>query len=250
MDRLVFYSEGLEPEIIKAAVTDVDVLAVYSQRRLIEALVDEPALVGAVIHITELNASWSTFLDSVSRTFARLPVLVVRGDGSGDCPDGFSCMTDDASDEVIREALDTLVGAVPERERRQHHRFEWPLRGVLTGGDGSTHRISEISAGGAYLEPVGSMPGSGEQCGMEIHFQNFKMLANCAILDPRHTSSHKSAGFGVRFVDLSDEATAFIGRIVQDALIAILVDPTATPPVPTIDEEEDVLSIGCEFTLT
>ena len=250
MDRLVFYSEGLEPEIIRDALTEVDVLAVYSQRRLIEALVDEPTLVGAVIHVAKMDAQWSTFLDSVSRTFALLPVLLVQPAGAGDCPDGFSCMRDDASEETIQVALDNLVGTGPHRDRRQHHRFEWPLRAILAGGDGITHRISEISAGGAFLEPVGSILGSGAQCGMEIHFQNFKMRAQCAILDPRHTSSRRSAGFGVRFVDLSAEATEFIDRIVQDALVAILVDPTTKPSVPTLDEDEDLLSIGDEFTLT
>ena len=250
MDRLVLYSEGYEPEFIRSALTDVDVRAVYSQRGLIDALVDEPTLVGAVIHVPRMEEQWSTFLVSVSKTFSRLPVLLVQPSEESEHPAGFPHIPDDVSDDGLRQALDQLLVSEPNRDRRHHHRFEWPLRAVLADGDGTSHRISEISAGGAYLEPVGSGVGSGQQCGMEIHFQNFKMRATCAVLDPRHTSSRRSAGFGVKFVDLSPEATEFIDRIVQDALVAILIDPDAQPSVPTIDEEEDVLSIGDEFSLT
>ena len=159
-------------------------------------------------------------------------------------------MDDDASDETIQGALDDLVGSAPQRDRRKHHRYEWPLRATLVGGDGTVHRVSEISAGGAYLESAGSAVGSGQMCKLEIHFQNFKMQARCAILDPRHSSSRRSAGFGVRFVDLSDEAVEFMNRIVQDTLIKVLIDPSASPAVPSLDEEEDLLSIGDEFSLT
>jgi len=250
MDRLVFYSEGLEPEVVRSALTGVDVLAVYSQHSLIESLVDDPSLVGAVIDVVELTPQWTTFLESVSRSFPLLPILIVQPAGIDDCPDGFACMDDDASDEAMRETLDNLVGSALQRDRRKHHRYEWPLRATLPGGDGTVHRVSVISAGGAYLEPVGSLLDSGQVCDLEIYFQNFKMRARCAIMDPRHSSSRRSAGFGVRFVDLSDEAVEFINRIVQDALIKILIDPFTSPAVPSLDEEDDLLSIGDEFSLT
>lgn len=250
MDRLVLYSEGLEPEIVRNALSDVDVLTVYSQYRLIESLVDDPSLVGAVINVVEMTPQWATFLASASRSFPLLPILIVRPAGSNDCPEGFACIDDDVSLETIGEALDNLVGGAPLRERRKHHRYEWPLRATMTGGDGTVHRISEISAGGAFLEPVGFLGDSGQMCDLEIFFQNFKMLARCAILDPRHSSSRRSAGFGVRFVDLSSEAAEFVNGIVQDALVKILTDPSANPAVPSLDEEEDLLSIGAEFSLT
>ena len=250
MDRRVLYSEGLEPEVVRSALIGVDVLAVYSQHSLIESLVDDPSLVGAVIDVVEFTSQWTTFLESVSRSFPLLPILIVQPAGTDDCPDGFLCMDDDASDEATRETLGNLVGSALQRDRRKHHRYGWPLRATLPGGDGTVHRVSVISAGGAYLEPVGSLLDSGQMCDLEIYFQNFKMRARCAIMDPRHSSSRRSAGFGVRFVNLSDEAVEFIDRIVQDALIKILIDPSTSPAVPSLDEEEDLLSIGDEFSLT
>ncbi len=250
MDRLVFYSEGLKREVVRNALTGVDVLAVYSQRSLIESLVDDPSLIGAVINVVELTPQWTTFLESISRSFPLLPVLIVQPAGTEDCPDGFVCMDDDASDEAIRGTLDNLVGSTLQRDRRKHHRYGWPLRATLPSGDGTVHRVSVISAGGAYLEPAGSLLDSGQMCDLDIYFQNFKMRARCAIMDPRHSSSRRAAGFGVRFVDLSDDAVEFINRIVQDALIKILIDPSASPAVPSLDEEEDLLSIGNEFSLT
>ena len=250
MDRLVLYSEGLEPEIIGHGLSGVAVLAVYSQHSLIESLVDDPSLVGAVIQVMEMTTQWANFLTSISQSFPLLPVLIVHPPDADECPDGFMCMVDDASDETIRKTLDELVGGALQRDRRKHHRYEWPLGATLTGGDGTVHRISEISAGGAYLEPIGSVVGSGQTCDLEIHFQNFKMRAGCVILDPRHSSSRRSAGFGVRFVSLSEEAIEFVDRIVQDALVKILMDPSANPAIPSLEEEEDLLSIGDEFSLT
>ena len=250
MDRVVLYSEGLEPEIVRNALIEVDVLAVSSQLRLIESLVDDPTLVGAVISVAEMTAQWTNFLASVLRSFPLLPILIVRPSGPNDCPDGFACVDDDASDETIQEALDKLIGGAPQRDRRKHHRCDWPLRATFAGGDGTVHRISEISAGGALLEPVGHVVDSGHVYDVDIFFQNFKLRTRCTILDPRHVSSRRLAGFGVRFVDLSDEATTLLDRIVQDAIIEILVDPTASPAVPTLDEEQDLFSIGEEFALT
>ena len=250
MDHLVFYSEGLDPEIVRSALTGVEVLTVYSRSLLIESLVDAPSLVGAVINVAEMTPHWAGFLASASRSFPLLPILVIRPAGTNDCPDGLVCLDDDASAETIQGALDDLVGGAPQRDRREHHRYEWPLRATLTGGDGTVHRVSEISAGGAYLESAGSSVGSGQVFDLQIHFQNFKMQVRCAILDPRHSSSRRSAGFGVRFVDLSDEAVEFVNRIVQDTLIKVLIDPSASPAVPSLDEDEDLLSIGDEFSLT
>lgn len=249
MDRIVFYTEGVEPERLTSEVTDVDVTTVHSQRRLIECLVDDPALVAAVVHITVVNPQWSQFLDSVTQSFPMLPVLLLRPAPGAGCPDEYPCLDPDAPNANIGAAVAHLIGDRSRGERRQHHRFAWPLTATLVGGDGTLHRISEISAGGAYLEPAGSGFESGLSYLLEIHFQNFKMRAGCTILDPRHLSSQKSSGFGVRFSDLSADASAFIDRIVQDALVEVLLDPSATPEVPSLDDSDDLLSIGSEFSL-
>jgi len=248
MDRIVLYSEGVEPERLTHDISDIEIVTVYSQRRLIECLVDDPSLIAAVVHIASVDPQWTRFLDSISQSFPRLPVLLLRPSPGAGCPDEYPCLNPDAPNANIGAAVQHLIGERGQSERRKHHRFAWPLTATLVGGDGVIHRISEISAGGAYLEPMATVFETGQAHQLEIHFQNFKMKASCVILDPRHTSSHKSSGFGVRFVDLSAEAASFIDRIVNDALVEVLLDPGAAPSIPSL-EDDDLLSIGSEFSL-
>lgn len=228
----------------------VEVTAVYSPHRLVESLVDDPALVGTAINLTAVTDEWRELLRSIARAFPVLPTLVVLAPGAGSCPEGIQCVQDDVENDEFRRTFEKVFGAGQPRDRRTHHRFEWPLQVRFSDGDRTVHRISQISAGGAYLEPVSHPLDTGEVLEMEIHFQNFMMRARCEILDPRMSSSRRSAGFGVRFLELSADGAAFVDRIVNDALAAVLLDADARPSVPTIDEEEDILSIGGEFSLT
>jgi hypothetical protein len=250
MDRIVFYSEGLEPEFIQQALPSAEVVTVYSQRRLIEALVDEPFLIGAIVDIGTLTPEWKVFLESAARSFAVLPVLVAVEEEYPECPEGFVCIDRNGSDTVVADALVKRFGDCLPKNRRQYHRFNWPLTARVVDDDGTVHKVTEISAGGAFLEPHGSALGPEEQCELEIYFQNFVMTTSCTILDPRRVASHREPGFGVRFDNLSDSAREFINRIVSDALIQVLTDPTTEPPVPSIETEEDVFSIGDEFSLS
>lgn len=248
MDRVVLHAEGADPALIRRAAPGLEFIEVHSQRRLVEALVGEHELTGAVIGIGEISERWEHLLDSISRSFPLLPVLIVQPPGKLNCPDEYGCVEVDADESELALALQAAFGGV-QKERREHHRFEWPLQARIVNGDGTLHRIAEISAGGAFLEPVGSGVKSGDETELEILFQNFAMKTRCRILDPRHVSSHRSAGFGVRFPELSAEASRFIDRIVDDALVQLLLDPSMSPSVPSLDEDEDILEIGDEFTL-
>lgn len=249
MDRLVHYCEGLEPSVLQVAASDVEVTAVYSRHRLAQALIDEPSLLGVILDLDEVTAEWNTFVESVLKSFPLLPILVIAPHFPTDCPSTVTCLLRDASQSELESAISALVGSDLPRERREYHRYQWPLRAII-GTDDTVHRISEISAGGAFLQPVGTLVRAGETHEIEIHFQNFRMRARCMVLDARHISSSNANGFGIRFVDLSQEATTFVNQIVQDALVQTLTDPTAEPDVPQIEEDEDLLSIGEEFALT
>lgn len=249
MDRLVYYCEGLQPEVLQVAADAVEVSPVYSRHRLVQALVDDPAVVGVVIDINDLSEEWGAFITSALRSFPLLPVLLIYPDAPAGCPPGVTCVRRDASDDRLTRALNGFAGGDQPRDRRRYHRYQWPLRAALAGDD-TVHRISEISAGGAYLEPLGPGIESGKERELAIYFQNFRMSARCIILDPRGTAGARSTGFGVRFLDLSAQAEGFINRIVQDALIELLLDPETEPGIPVLHEEEDLLSIGDEFALT
>ncbi len=248
MDRLVHYCEGVEPSIIQVAASDVEVVAVYSRHRLAQALIDEPSLLGAILDLDEMTTDWLAFVESVLMSFPLLPVLLITPELPASCPDTVMCLLREAPESELRSAIGKLTGSHLPRERREHHRYQWPLRATI-GTDDTVHRISEISAGGAFLEPVGTAVRGGEEHEITIYFQNFRMRTRCSVLDARHVSSKNTNGFGIRFTNLSPEGTDFIDSIVHDALIATLTDPTAEPEIPMLNEEEDLLSIGEEFAL-
>jgi hypothetical protein len=124
------------------------------------------------------------------------------------------------------------------------------LRAELREASGITYSIRELSAGGAFLQPVAEKPRSGESHDIDIHFQNFKIRTRCTVLDAREETDERSAGFGIQFDDLSDSAREFINRVVEDAIVQTLAHPGVEPAIPSIDEEEAVLAIGDEFSLS
>lgn len=247
MDQLVFYSGSTDPSDVQRALPEVTVTTVYDRHRLVEALVGDPRLIGAVAEIDAMTDEWDHFLGSARRSFPLLPLLVLTPVNA--CHDEVACVDTNAAAEVVDERIAEFFAVPRQRERREYHRFDWPLRAALVGGE-EVHRIRELSAGGAFLEPATTVPPPGSTCEICICFQNFTMTTRCEILDPRHVSSSAEPGFGVRFTSLSSEASAFIDRIVGDALASMLLDPSARPEVPSIDEEQDILAVGDEFSLT
>ena len=247
MDHLVFYSSSADPDAVQRALPSVEVLPVFTRRSLVEALVGKPELIGAIVDLDDADDDWIDFLRSATKSFPVLPILVIA---PGDrCRHEFPCAEKSSDGELPTTRITEFVSVPRPRDRREHHRFDWPLRGRLEGGV-TIHRIREISAGGAFLEPVSDVPPPGTQCGIEIAFQNFTMETRCEILDPRHVSSKARYGFGVRFVSLSEQGAAFIDGVVADAVARVLLDPSAEPEIPSIDDEEDILAVGDEFSLS
>ncbi|MFW5789191.1 MAG: PilZ domain-containing protein [Spirochaetota bacterium] len=247
MDQLVYYPGSIDPSAVQRALPAVTVITVYDRQRLVEALVGNPHLIGAIIEIDAMTDQWDHFLSSARRSFPLLPMLVLTRVNA--CHDEVACVDTNATAEAVRTNIEEFFAVPRQRERREHHRFDWPLRASLVGND-EVHRIRELSAGGAFLEPAAHIPPPGSACDIRIWFQNFTMTTRCEILDPRHVSSRAAPGFGVRFTSLSPEASEFIDRIVGDALASMLLDPSAHPEVPSIDEQEEVLAVGDEFSLT
>lgn len=255
MDQLVLYSQEIQPDAIEDALSNVTVLTPATRIGLVEALVENPRLIGAVIEIPESgsqpgddpDADWQRFLASVRRSFRLLPILVL-GLEEGTI-DGVSAARRPTTEEAAVARIAAFCAGPHNTDRREHHRFDWPLRARIPGSD-AVHRIREIGAGGAYLEPYAEISGPGSTIDITVEFQNFTLTTTCEILDPRHVQHSDRPGFGVRFVSLSEQGAAFIDRIVGDALARVLLDPDAEPEVPSIDEEEYVLTAGDEFSLS
>jgi len=253
MDQFVLYVGTAVKDPNIGEVADAAVQTVFYQKDFIEALVDQPHLVGAAVLVTEIDEEWSALLDSVTRSFPLLPLLVAAANHvNANLPEvsSITAVTIDASDRSsVKQILERFLSEPGPRDRREHHRFDFPLQARLHSSDEPLHDIRQISAGGAFLVPGGNTPPTGTECEIEILFQNFAINTVCKILDPRDSSSNLGPGFGIRFTSLSPAAASFIDRMVQDALVAVLTDPDQEPAVPTLDEDADLLSIGDEFTL-
>jgi hypothetical protein len=253
MDQFVLYvgTDVKDPNIGEAA--DAAVQTVFYKKDFVEALVDQPHLVGAAVLLNGIDDAWSALIGSVTRSFPLLPLLIAatsHGEAHLSDASSVTAVTIDTNDRsAVERILEHFLAEPGQRDRREYHRFDFPLQARLQSSDEPLHDIRQISAGGAFLVPGGTTPPTGTDCEIEILFQNFAINTVCRILDPRDSSSNLGPGFGIRFTSLSPAAASFIDRTVQDALVAVLTDPGYEPEVPTLDEDADLLSIGDEFTL-
>lgn len=246
MIPIVLLSTRVTPEIVRRAIPDATVYPVSSRRALIDRLLDRTNPCGAIIQIEVFDEDRRAFLQSTARHFPILPVLVVAGDdGCESCPRTLSCVDAGADEERLHQSIADAMAR--SGERRRDNRFEWPIRARFVDGDGTIHQVSEISAGGAFLEPHGPIGDRDALRTIELFFQNFTITTTCTILDSRFVSSRKANGFRIRFESISEGAREFINRVVDDAIVKLLLDPTTKPAIPTIDEDDLVLQAIPEF---
>ncbi|MFP4377172.1 MAG: PilZ domain-containing protein [Spirochaetales bacterium] len=250
MNRLVLYCDPSMDPLPEVTVAEYDLVTVHYTRDLVDAIVDEPRLVGVVMLMRVADESWQRLIVSVKKSFPLMPMLVGTRAPFAKPPGTIETFTFTDVNDKTSERVTTFAREHAATERREHHRFDFPLRAKLDSADTPIHHIGQISAGGAFLIPNKTDLTPGTICEIELLFQNFSITTNCEILNPRHVDSRAGDGFGIRFTSLSPAATSFIDRIVHDALIETMMNPDARPPVPSLDEDEDLLSIGDEFSLS
>lgn len=250
MDRLALYSDPSLDPAPDIAVPGYDVVTVHYTRDLVDAIVDEPRLVGVIILMRVADESWKRLIVSVKKSFPLLPMLVGTRAPFNKPPATIETFTFGESDAESSATIAAFANAHAASERREYHRFDFPLRAKLDAADTPIHRVGHISAGGAFLIPNKTALRPGTTCEIELLFQNFSITTTCEILSPRQVDSTAEEGFGIRFTSLSPAATSFIDRIVHDALVETMMNPDARPAVPSLDEDEDLLSIGDEFSLS
>jgi len=250
MDRLVLYSDPSLDPVPEVAVRGYDLVTVHYTRDLVDAIVDEPRLVGAIMLMRVAEESWKRLIVSVKKSFPLLPLLVGTRAPFSKPPATIETFTFTDSNAETSMRATAFASAHAATERREFHRFDFPLRAKLDATDAPIHRVGQISAGGALLVPNKTTLTPGTICEIELLFQNFSITTTCEVLNPRHVDSTAQDAFGIRFTSLSPAAISFIDRIVHDALIETMMNPDARPAVPSLDEDEDLLSIGDEFSLS
>jgi hypothetical protein len=238
MRKIVVYSESMQPKLLEDAVSDLELKMVSGRRELVAAIVGERDLHAVIIQKDSLDDPYRKFLGSLKANFPFLYVgIVAPADMSGNL-EGHHLIdleTADTTAEIRRFLEGKTFG-----NRREHHRFDWPLKGYVSYDKESwqEYRLRSISSGGAFLECGASLPVPGTRAYLRIVFQNFSLSTSCEVLDARQASSNLPLGFGVRFLDLSEAAVQKIDQIVDDALMHVLLDPGFQPAVPSLGEEE------------
>lgn len=244
-------SKRITPEMVRRAIPDATVHPVSSRRALIDKLLDRTNPCGAIIQIDQFDEDRRTFLQSAARHFPLLPMMVVaNGGGCDQCPPAVGCIESGSEPAALERQIAETMTQYRSGERRRSNRFEWPIRARFVDGDGTIHQVSEISAGGAFLEPHGPIGDRDTVRTIELYFQNFSITTTCTILDSRFVSSRKANGFRIAFESLSASAGEFIDRVVNDAIVKLLLDPTTKPAIPTIEEDDLVLEASTEFALS
>jgi hypothetical protein len=216
-----------------------------------------------VVQIDELSPELERLLRSIRRHFPVLPIVFVTDAEIPRAIDaGYSHISNSQDEEQKREALRIRLGEIARRDRRQYTRYDWPLTGsIVREGAGEPpsagvpapgeprFRICSLSAGGAFLEHRDGMPEAGSEITLRVCFQDSSFVTRCRVLERRMASSNLPPGQGVQFTSLSDKAREIIDRIIADALMTILLDPTAEPEVPTLGGEDLEMSLAPEFNL-
>jgi hypothetical protein len=253
MDSVLIYSRVVRQETAESATKPYRPIVVSSSDALAREIVSGRNLLAVIVQIEELPEELEQLLRSIRRHFPILPVLFVTDaelptEIDGDYAHISSSLEEGALTARLRERLADIA----TKDRRRYNRYDWPLTGSISGessDEGTPFRIRSLSAGGAFLEQRSGMPEPGSTVTLRVYFQDCSFTTACHVLERRMASSNLPPGQGVQFTSLSEEARTIIDRIVRDALMTILLDPTAEPEVPTLGDEDFGLSLAPEFTL-
>ncbi len=240
MKKILLLTKTLDPAIITAGISDLEVKQVVTKLELVEAIVGENDLLGVLIEWEAGEQELRSFLRSLKRSFPILRIGLITPPAEIELPGGYRQIDSGSGVEMIKKEVQKFLSSITDTDQREHHRFDWPLQGYLTFNQETwqNYRVRSLSATGAFLECSSSFPNPGMAGLLRIVFQDFKMLVSCDILDPRQASSNLPPGFGVRFSDLTDASIVVLDRIVNDTLIHTLLEPDSEPAAPTIGEEE------------
>ena len=248
MEKVIVYTQTLDPKIVGAALANLEIRAVAGRAELAEALVRESDVLCVVTQVVAIDAEFESFLASLKRSMARLNVAVICDSCREAVPEVFTHISASLDAGTLMKDLQNFAFSAAITNRRRAHRCDWPLEGFLSVDNShwESHRVRSLSCNGAFLESEEAWPRPGSRGKLRIVFQDFKVLTACEVLDARFASSALPAGFGVRFVDFSPPSCAVIGRIVDDALVRSLLRPEEEPGAPFLGEESLVL--GPELT--
>jgi hypothetical protein len=242
MDKIIVYSESLEIQKITSTLPKQEIVPAASTAELARAIVEQSHVIALIIQKEVVDDSFHRLLASIKKSFPILQVCLITDSVAEPAPATRVIPVKIATETSDRfaEELKTFVSSIGLTDRRDHPRFDWPLKGVVSFDEKTwqSSNLWALSADGAFLEHSGSTPPVGSRGIIRISFQNSRLVTRCVVLDPRQASSKLPAGFAVRFSTLSEDSMKLIDRIVQDALLQTLLQPASEPAIPTLGEED------------
>jgi hypothetical protein len=255
MNRIVVFPQSIAPEVITGAFTTHEPLLVHSKSECATALVGELSVDCLVVQRDVYGPEYQSFLASLKLHFPLLEIVLVAPAGLTSPPDGCHFIDGSPGDADLTDAIAVFLEAPRMADHRRGIRFDWPLRGQLeAGGQKASCKVRAFSSSGAFLEiDAASLTAAavdrafqvGAVATLSVEFLNSSMTVSCENIRRQDAQGSEPAGYGVRFLDFSEQARELSERIVRDALIQALLYPEQEPVIPTLSGE-DLLVPGFE----
>ena len=132
--------------------------------------------------------------------------------------------------------IEEFINNSQNRNKRVSNRFSWPLTAWFSGNDVEWEELEifSISSGGAISKVKFSFPGGGSRAKVKINFANFSLESECEVVDSQSRSSYYPFGFSIKFTSISDKGRVVLNKLIDDAVIKILMEPESEPAVPSL----------------
>jgi len=225
-----------------SGIPDHEVIAASNVRELASRMVENPGASCVMVHLRKPAAVWSKFLTSVGQSFLYVEIAFIVETGRVVLPDGFTLFRGDPEDPDVFKEISSYVLSLKNLPKRGRQRFDWPLNGTLTTGDGKTRscRVRQLSASGAFLEAASDIPPSGLKATLSVRFKDFSIFTEVEVLGSRmgygnQGPGNQGPGFGVKFLSLTEGSQRVIDSIVKDELMRHLLNPRIPVRLPSLE---------------
>ena len=233
MDSVIIFSEKIDIDDSN----EVKTVKVFSKAELARTLVSEENIRCLIADIPDLNDEYINFFSSVKKSFPVLECAVLTAE-TGKMIDGFEIIN--TSENNYISAVRDFIENSKNRNKRVANRFSWPLSAWFSQNntDWQDLEIFSLSSGGAYLKTDSIFPNGGDKGKLKINFANFSLESDCEVVDSQSRSSNYPFGFGIKFTSLTKEGILVLNKLINNAVIKILMEPETEPEIPSLGGDE------------
>ena len=233
MDKVLVFSENIKIENIK----NLEIKYIYSKEDLARKLVSEDRIKCLIAEVPQINEESFLFFNSIKMNFPMLEAALITSE-SEKTIHGYNIIN--MNDLNYYNKIEEFINNSQNRNKRVSNRFSWPLTAWFSGNDVEWEELEifSISSGGAYLKSNSVFPGGGSRAKVKINFANFSLESECEVVDSQSRSSYYPFGFSIKFTSISDKGRVVLNKLIDDAVIKILMEPESEPAVPSLGGED------------